>query len=196
MSSPHHTLSPHELCLAKTKAPREHTEEEWQLISEEEEHKVQEAAVRAKEEAKRMAREVAERKEREAAEEWAYAEWRALEERLWELVAQCSEMAAAPPWVSKHSRRMSMDPCTRCYNKGTLCVLGTAKGKTMVCKVCCHVKASCSWTKKMTGEAWKRKWVQHLEEVEDMEMVEVSEDDKEEEVQSHFMVLIHLAEVH
>ncbi|KAG6327809.1 hypothetical protein ID866_11280 [Astraeus odoratus] len=34
MSSPHRTLSPHEHCLAKTKAPGECTEEEWQLISE------------------------------------------------------------------------------------------------------------------------------------------------------------------
>ncbi|KAG6327956.1 hypothetical protein ID866_11133 [Astraeus odoratus] len=33
MSSPHCTLSPHIRCLAKTKAPRERTEEEWRLVS-------------------------------------------------------------------------------------------------------------------------------------------------------------------
>ncbi|KAG6327050.1 hypothetical protein ID866_12039 [Astraeus odoratus] len=34
MSSPHRTLSPHKRCLAKTKAPKEHMEEEWRLVSE------------------------------------------------------------------------------------------------------------------------------------------------------------------
>ncbi|KAG6326618.1 hypothetical protein ID866_12471 [Astraeus odoratus] len=34
MSSPHCTLSPHECCMAKTKAPKERTEEEWKLVSE------------------------------------------------------------------------------------------------------------------------------------------------------------------
>ncbi|KAG6326968.1 hypothetical protein ID866_12121 [Astraeus odoratus] len=80
-------------------------------------------------------------------------------------------MVAAPPQVAKSSGRMSMagpstagqrasgvqEPCTRCHNKGTLCVLGMAKGKTTACKVCHHAKVSCSWTKKMTGEVQKKK---------------------------------------
>ncbi|KAG6325787.1 hypothetical protein ID866_13302 [Astraeus odoratus] len=119
-------------------------------------------------------------------------------------------MVAAPLQVAKPSRRMcvagpstpgqrasgAQDSYTRCCNKGTLCVLSTAKSKTTACKVCHHMKASCSWTKKMTGEAWKRKRMHHLEEVEDVEIVEISKDDKEEEVQSHFTVPSHLAEDH
>ncbi|KAG6326775.1 hypothetical protein ID866_12315 [Astraeus odoratus] len=34
MSSPRCTSSPHKRCLAKTKAPKERTEEEWRLVSE------------------------------------------------------------------------------------------------------------------------------------------------------------------
>ncbi|KAG6326491.1 hypothetical protein ID866_12598 [Astraeus odoratus] len=34
MSSPCHTLSPHKCCLAKTKAPEEHMEEDWCLVFE------------------------------------------------------------------------------------------------------------------------------------------------------------------
>ncbi|KAG6326062.1 hypothetical protein ID866_13027, partial [Astraeus odoratus] len=175
MSSPCCTLSPHVCCLAKTKAPGEHTEEEWRLVSKgkldpmssddektaemrdqekkwrveeeaerkvEEECRVQEEAVRVREEAERLAKEATEREEAvkrvaEAAEERADAERRAIEERLWEAVGQRSEMVVAPPWVAKPSGRMTMggssipahrasgvqDPCTRCCNKGTPCVL-------------------------------------------------------------------------
>ncbi|KAG6327816.1 hypothetical protein ID866_11273 [Astraeus odoratus] len=91
MSSPHHTSSPYECCLAKTKAPKEHMEEEWKLVSKEkraweeaecltheeavkkvqekaerkveEEHRAQEEAVRAREEAERLAKEAAVREE-------------------------------------------------------------------------------------------------------------------------------------
>ncbi|KAG6326831.1 hypothetical protein ID866_12258 [Astraeus odoratus] len=119
-------------------------------------------------------------------------------------------MVAAPPWVAKPGRRMSVvgpsapgqrasgvqDPCTQCCNKGTHCVLSTAKGKTMACKACHHAKVSCSWMKKTTGEAQKRKWVCCLEEAEDVEIVEVNKGDKDEEVQSHFAVPPHLAEDH
>ncbi|KAG6326785.1 hypothetical protein ID866_12303 [Astraeus odoratus] len=129
MSSPCHTSSPHECCLAKTKAPEECMEEEWHLVLEdeldpmlsndekmrwdkaekraweeakhlakrraEEECKVQEVAARAKEETKRE----------EAA--WrANTKRRALEERLWEMVGQHSEMAVAPLQVAKPSGRM------------------------------------------------------------------------------------------
>ncbi|KAG6327974.1 hypothetical protein ID866_11115 [Astraeus odoratus] len=145
-----------------------------------------------------------EQRAREAAEAWVDAEQRAVEERLWNAVVQHLEMAVAPPWVAKPSRRMSVagpstsgqrasgvqDPCTWCCNKGTHCILSMAKGKTMACKACCHVKVSCSWTRKMTGEAWKRKQVHHLEEVEDVEIVEANE------VQSHFAVPPHLVEDH
>ncbi|KAG6327237.1 hypothetical protein ID866_11852 [Astraeus odoratus] len=244
MPSSHYTLSPHEILLVKTKAPCEHTEEEWQLVSEaecqackeaekkaqeeakqkaqeeaerkaEEEHKAQGEVARAKEEAEKIAKEATEREEAakraaEAAEERADAERRALKERLWEVAGQQSEMVVAPPWVAKPSRRMTMGgpstpgwrvsgvqhPCTRCHNKGTLCILGTAKGKTMACEACHHMKASCSWKKRMTREMQKQKWVQQLEETEDVKMIEVGEDGKEEEVQSHFTVPTHLAEDH
>ncbi|KAG6328948.1 hypothetical protein ID866_10141, partial [Astraeus odoratus] len=240
MSSPCHTLSPHEHCLAKTKAPEECMEEEWRLVSEdqekkqrvevwkdkcqqrwkeadkraweeaehlackeatrkaqeeaerkvEEECKAWEAAVRAKEEAKKKEREEREAKEAakraaEAVEERADAKRRALKEHLWEAAGQWSEMVVAPLQVAKPSGRMTMggpsapgqrasgvqDPCTWCCNKGTPCVLGATKGKTMACKACCHMK--------------------QLE-----EMVEVGKDDEEEEVQSHFVVLPHLTEDH
>ncbi|KAG6328022.1 hypothetical protein ID866_11067 [Astraeus odoratus] len=173
----------------------------------EEEHRAQDAAVRAKEDAER---EDAAWRAAEAAEERADAEQRALEERLWEVAGQWSGMAVAPLWVAKPSGRMTMggssapgqrasgvqDPCTRCHNKGTLCVLGAAKGKTMACEVCCPVKASCSWLKKMAREMQKQKWVQQSEEMEDVEMVEVSKDDKDDKVWSHFAVPPHLAEDH
>ncbi|KAG6326192.1 hypothetical protein ID866_12897, partial [Astraeus odoratus] len=139
---------------------------------------------------------------REAAEAWADAEQRAVEERLWNV--------AAPPWVAKPSGRMSVagpsasgqrasgvqDPCTRCCNKGTHCILSAAKGKTTVCEACHHMKVSCSWMRKTTGEAQKRKWVHRLEEVEDVEIVEVDEGDEDDEVQSHFVVPPHLVEDH
>ncbi|KAG6326090.1 hypothetical protein ID866_12999, partial [Astraeus odoratus] len=245
MSSPCCTLSPYETLMAKTKDPRECTEEEWHLISEGEldpvssddedtvkmrdrekkwrvevqkdEHrrKQEEAEKRAQEEAERLAHEEAARKEaeRKAEEEhkvqeegvkrereeremaawmaWADAEQRALEERLWD--------AAAPPWVAKPGRRMAsgvQDPCTWCHNKGTLCILGTAKGKTMACKACRHAKVSCSWMKRMVGEAQKKKWVHRSEEADNIEMMEAGEDDEEEEMRLHFAVLPHLTEEH
>ncbi|KAG6329651.1 hypothetical protein ID866_9439 [Astraeus odoratus] len=222
MSSPCHTLSPHKCCLAKTKAPEEHMEEEWKLISEgeldpmlsddenmakmwkeeeaerkaEEEHKAWEAAVRTKEEAKKKEREEREAKEAtereeaakrvvEAAEERADAERRALEERLWEAAGQ-----STPAWRASGIQ----DPCMRCHNKGTLCILGAAKGKTMACEGCHHTKVSCSWLKKTVGEMRKQKQVQRSEEMEEMEVIDVDEDKDEE--QSHFAVLTHLAEEH
>ncbi|KAG6326964.1 hypothetical protein ID866_12125 [Astraeus odoratus] len=170
-------------CLAHEEAAKKVEEEAERKV--EEECKVQEEVVRAKEEAERRAREDAEREDvmqraAQAAEERADTERRALEERLWETVV-------APLWVAKPSGRMAMvgsstpgqrasgvqDPCTRCHNKGTSCILSTAKGKIT-----------------------KRKWVQQSEEAEDMEIVEVGEDDEEEEVQSHFAVLTHLMEEH
>ncbi|KAG6329090.1 hypothetical protein ID866_9999 [Astraeus odoratus] len=265
MSSPHCTLSPHEHCLAKTKAPKECTEEEWRLISQgkldpvssddkktaemrdqekkqrveraweeaehlaceeatkkaqeeaerkvEEEHKAQEEAVRAREEAERLAKEVMEREEAakraaEAAEERADAKRRAVEERLWEAAGQQSETAVAPLQVAKPSGRMTMggssapacrasgvqDPCAWCRNKGTLCVLGATKGKTMACEACHHAKVSCSWSKKMVGESRKWKWAWRSEETEGIEVINV---DKEEDQEwPHFAVLQHLAEEH
>ncbi|KAG6329839.1 hypothetical protein ID866_9251 [Astraeus odoratus] len=56
-------------------------------------------------------------------------------------------------------------------------------------------EASCSWLKKTAGEAQKQKWVQQLEEADNVKVVKEG-DDEEEEVQSHFMVLPHLAEDH
>ncbi|KAG6327593.1 hypothetical protein ID866_11496 [Astraeus odoratus] len=274
MSSPCHTLSPHECCLAKTKAPKECMEEEWKLISKgklnpmssddekmaemrdqekkwrvevwkeecrqrwdeaekrvqeqaeclaheeatrkvqeeaerkaEEECKAQEEAVRAREEAERLAKEAAEREEAmkrvtEAVEERVDAKRRAIEEQLWEVVGQWLEMAVAPLWVAKPSGRMTMggsgtpacrasgvqDPCTWCHNKGTLCVLGAAKGKT------CHAKVSCSWSKKMVGELRKQKWAWRLEETEEIEVIDM---DKEEDKEwPHFVVPQHLVEEH
>ncbi|KAG6327458.1 hypothetical protein ID866_11631 [Astraeus odoratus] len=135
---------------------------------------------------------------------------RAFKEQLWESAGQQSEMTVAPLGVAKPSGRMTVagpstpaqrasgvqDPCTRCHNKGTLCILGTAKGKTMACEACCHAKVSCSWTKRAARETQKRKWVQCSEEMENVEMVEVGEDDEEEEVQSHFAVPPHLMKDH
>ncbi|KAG6326887.1 hypothetical protein ID866_12202, partial [Astraeus odoratus] len=189
-------------------------DEEWREAEERRAHK--EAAKKAWEESERQAkearkaqeeavkkereeREVAAWKAQEAVEVWADAEQRTLEERLWDAAAQCSEMAAAPPWVAKPGRRMAsgvQDPCTWCHNKGTLCILGVAKGKTMACEACRHMKVSCSWMKRMAREVWKKKWVHHSEEADDVEMVEASDNDKEEETQSHFAVLPHLAEEH
>ncbi|KAG6326313.1 hypothetical protein ID866_12776, partial [Astraeus odoratus] len=262
MSSPCCTLSPHECCLANTKAPKEHMEEEWKLVSEgeldpmssddkkmaemqdqekkwrveeeaehlahkeaarkvqeeaerkvEEECKAQEEAARAREEAERLTKEAAEREEAakravEAVEERADAERRAIEEQLWEAVGQWLEMVVAPLQVAKPSRRMTMggsstpacrasgvqDPCTRCCNKGTPCVLGTAKGKTMACEVCHYVKVSCSWMKKTAGKSRKWKQVWRLEEVEEIEVIDVDKDKDKE--WPHFAVLQHLVEEH
>ncbi|KAG6326174.1 hypothetical protein ID866_12915, partial [Astraeus odoratus] len=172
----------------------------------EEECKAQEEVAKREREEREMAMQMAQ----EAAEAQADAEWRALEERLWDTAAQHLETAAAPPWVAKPGGRMSVagpsipgrrasgvqDPCTRCCNKGTLCVLGVAKGKTTACKACCHVKVSCSWMKRTVGEAQKKKRVCRLEEADDIEMMEAGEDDEEEEMRSHFAVPPHLAEEH
>ncbi|KAG6326597.1 hypothetical protein ID866_12491 [Astraeus odoratus] len=149
-------------------------EKEWQLEEwreAEERRACEEAAKKAREEAEeackvqegaakkeREEREAAMRKAWEAAEAWADAEQRALEERLWDAAAQRSETAVAPPWVAKPGGRMSVagpsipgqrasgvqEPCTQCHNKGTLCVLGAAKGKTTACEACRHTKVSCS----------------------------------------------------
>ncbi|KAG6325773.1 hypothetical protein ID866_13316 [Astraeus odoratus] len=70
----------------------------------EEEHKVQEEAAKRE----REEREMAVRMAWEAAEAWADAEQRALEERLWDVAAQHSEMVAAPPQVAKPGGRMSV----------------------------------------------------------------------------------------
>ncbi|KAG6326646.1 hypothetical protein ID866_12443 [Astraeus odoratus] len=111
-------------------------------------------------------------------------------------------MVVAPPWIAKPSRRMTMaGPSAlgwRCHNKGTFCVLGAAKGKTMACEACCHAKVSCSWTKKMAGETHKWKWVWHSEEVEVKEVIDVDadEDEDEDEEWSHFAVPTHLMEEH
>ncbi|KAG6326047.1 hypothetical protein ID866_13042 [Astraeus odoratus] len=144
----------------------------------------------------------------EAVEERADTERRALEEWLWEVVGQCSAMVVAPPWVAKPSGRMTVvgpsalgcrasevqDPCTRCHNKGTPCVLGAAKGKTMACEACCHAKASSSWLKKTVRESRKWKQVWRLEEAEETEVINVDEDKDKE--QPHFVVLTHLTEEH
>ncbi|KAG6327912.1 hypothetical protein ID866_11177 [Astraeus odoratus] len=265
MSSPCRTSSPHERCLAKTKAPKERMEEEWRLVSkgeldpvssddkktaemrdQEKKQRVEvwkekrrwrqdevekrareeakclarkEAARKAQEEAERkveeehkeaVAREEAARRAAEAIEERADTKRRALEKRLWEAAGQRLETAVVPPWVAKPSGRMTMmgpsapgwrtsgvqDPCTRCRNKGTSCVLGVAKGKTSACKACQHAKVSCSWAKKMAGETHKRKQVQHSEETEGREVIDVDADDDEDEEQSHFAVPTHLAEEH
>ncbi|KAG6326086.1 hypothetical protein ID866_13003 [Astraeus odoratus] len=251
MSSPRCTLSPYETLMAKTKDPRERTEEEWHLVSEgeldpvssdnEDTAKMQDREKkwrvevrkdehrRKQEEAERLVRKEATRKEaerkveeerkaqeeaakrereeretavrmaREAAEAQADAERRALEERLWDVAVQHSEMAVAPPQVAKPGRRMAsgvQDPCTQCRNKGTLCVLGMAKGKTTACEACRHAKVSCSWTKRTVGEARKKKRVCRSEEADDVEMMEAGKDDEEEEMRSHFAVLPHLVEEH
>ncbi|KAG6328193.1 hypothetical protein ID866_10896 [Astraeus odoratus] len=217
MSSPCCTLSPHEHCLAKTKAPKEHMEEEWGLISEGEldpmlsddkkmaEMQDQEKRWRVEEATER---EEAAKRAVEAVEERADAKRRAVKECLWEVVGQRSETAVAPPWVAKPSRRMMVagpsapghrvsgvqDPCTRCHNKGTPCVLGAAKGKTTACEVCRHAKVSCSWSKKTVGELRKQKWVWRSEEVEEIEVVNVDKDEDEE--WPHFAVPQHLTEEH
>ncbi|KAG6328005.1 hypothetical protein ID866_11084, partial [Astraeus odoratus] len=170
-------------------------------------------ACRVQEEAEkkeREEREVATWKAQEAAEAWADAEWRALEERLWDTAAQHSETVVAPLWVAKPGGRMSVagpsipgqrasgvqEPCTWCHNKGTLCILSVAKGKTMACEACCHMKVRCSWMKRMVGEAQKKKQVHHSEEVDDIEMMEASKDNEEKETWSHFTVPPHLTEEH
>ncbi|KAG6326486.1 hypothetical protein ID866_12603 [Astraeus odoratus] len=198
-------------CLAREEAAKKVQEEAERKA--EEEHKAQEEAARAREEAERLAKEAAAREEAakraaEATEERADTERRALEEQLWETAGQWSEMVVVPLQVAKPSGRMTVggssaparrasgvqDPCTWCHNKGTLCVLGAAKGKTMACELCCHAKVSCSWSKKMVGEPRKWKQVQRSEEVEDTEAIDVGKDEDEEQL--HFAVPQHLAEEH
>ncbi|KAG6328412.1 hypothetical protein ID866_10677 [Astraeus odoratus] len=70
--------------------------------------------------------------------------------------------------------------CARCCNKGTPCVLGAAKGKTMACEACHHMKVSCSWTKRMAGELRKWKQVWRSEEAEETEVVDMDKDEDEE----------------
>ncbi|KAG6326017.1 hypothetical protein ID866_13072 [Astraeus odoratus] len=190
--------------LAHEEAAKKVQEEAERKVQEE--HKAQEEAVKRE----REERETAAWMAQEAAEAWADAEQRALEERLWDMAAQHSETVAAPLQVAKPGGRMSVagpsvpgqrasgvqDPCTQCCNKGTLCVLGAAKGKTTACEVCRHVKVSCSWMKRMAREVRKKKQVCCLEEADNVEMVEASKDDEEEETQSHFAVLPHLTEEH
>ncbi|KAG6328406.1 hypothetical protein ID866_10683 [Astraeus odoratus] len=158
----------------------------------EEECKVQEAVARAKEEAERRAKEDVEREDTawramEAAEERVNTERRALEERLWEVAGQWSAMAVAPPWVAKPSGRITMagpsapgwrasevqDPCTRCHNKGTPCMFGATKGKTMACEACHHVK-----------------------DTEEKEVIDMNTNEEEDKEQSHFAVPTHLVEEH
>ncbi|KAG6327087.1 hypothetical protein ID866_12002 [Astraeus odoratus] len=196
------------VCKEATKKVQEEAERKA-----EEECKVQEEAARAWEEAERLAKEAAGREEAakraaEAAEERADAKRRAIKEHLWEAAGQQSETVVAPPQVAKPSRRMMVagpsasgcrasgvqDPCTRCCNKGTPCMLSAAKGKTMACKACHHAKVSCSWTKKTAGELRKQKQVQRSEEAEEIEVVKVDEDEDEERL--HFAVLQHLMEEH
>ncbi|KAG6327934.1 hypothetical protein ID866_11156 [Astraeus odoratus] len=198
-------------CLACEEAAKKAQEEAERKV--EEECKAREEAVRVREEAGRLAKEAAVREEAakrdvEAVEERADAKRRAIEERLWEVAGQWSETAVAPLWVAKPSGRMTVvgpsasghrvsgvqDPCTRCHNKGTPCVLSTAKGKTTACEACCHVKVSCSWTKKTAGESRKWKQAGRLEEAEEIEVVDVDKDEDEE--QPHFVVLQHLMEEH
>ncbi|KAG6327032.1 hypothetical protein ID866_12057 [Astraeus odoratus] len=198
-------------CLACEEAARKAQEEAERKVQEE--CRAQEEAARAREEAERPAKEATEREEAakraaEAAEERADAERRAVKEHLWEAAGQRLETAVAPPWVAKPSRRMTVagpstsgrrasgvqDPCARCCNKGTLCVLGAAKGKTTACEVCRHAKVSCSWSKRTVGESRKWKRVRRSEEVDEIEAVDVGEDEDEE--RPHFVVLQHLAEEH
>ncbi|KAG6326031.1 hypothetical protein ID866_13058, partial [Astraeus odoratus] len=188
-------------CLVHKEAVRKEAERK----AEEECKAQEEAAKREREE-----RETAARMAWEAAEAQADAEQRALEERLWDAAVQRSETVAAPPQVAKPGGRMSVagpsipgrrasgvqDPCTQCCNKGTLCVLGVAKGKTTACEACRHAKVSYSWTKRTVGEARKKKRVRRLEEADDVEMMEAGEDNEEEEMRSHFAVLPHLVEEH
>ncbi|KAG6327211.1 hypothetical protein ID866_11878 [Astraeus odoratus] len=173
----------------------------------EEEHKAQEVVARAKEEAER---EDAAWRATEAVEERVDAKRRALEERLWEVAGQQLVMVVVPPQIAKPSGRMTVagpsapgwrasevqDPCTRCCNKGTFCILGAAKGKTTVCKACRHAKVSCSWTRKTASEMHKQKWVQHSEETEVKEVINVDADKDKDEEQSHFAVPTHLMEEH
>ncbi|KAG6326509.1 hypothetical protein ID866_12580 [Astraeus odoratus] len=180
-------------CLACKKATKKVQEEAERKA--EEECKVQEEAARAREEAERLAKEATAREEAaqraaEAVEERADTERRALKEWLWEMAGQWLETVVVPLQVAKPSGRMTMggsstpacrasgvqDPCTWCCNKGTLCVLGAAKGKTMACKVCHHAK------------------VQRSEEAEEIEAVNV--DEEEDEEQPHFAVPQHLMEEH
>ncbi|KAG6327037.1 hypothetical protein ID866_12052 [Astraeus odoratus] len=180
------------VCKGATKKAQEEAKQKAQEEAErkvEEECKAQEEVARAKEEAERIAKEAT----------GPQGE-----------VMGGGGTVVAPLWVAKPSGRVTVvgpstpaqrasgvqDPCTRCCNKGTPCVLGTAKGKTTACKACHHMKVSCSWTKRVAREMQKRKQVQQSEEAEDVEVVEVGGDDEEEEVCLHFVVLTHLTEEH
>ncbi|KAG6326943.1 hypothetical protein ID866_12146, partial [Astraeus odoratus] len=142
----------------------------------EEECKVQKEVARVREEAERLAKEAAEREEAakrvaEAAEERADAERRAIEERLWEVVGQQSEMVVAPLQVAKLSGRMTV-----------------GGSSAPACR------ASGVWSKKTVGESRKQKQAWRLEEMEEIEVVDV--DEEEDEERPHFAVLQHLAEEH
>ncbi|KAG6327461.1 hypothetical protein ID866_11628 [Astraeus odoratus] len=198
-------------CLVHEEAAKKVQEEAERKA--EEEHKVQEEAARVREEAERLAKEAAEMEEAvkraaEAVEERVDTERRAVKEQLWEVAGQWPETVVAPLQVAKPSGRMTMggssapacrasgvqDLCTQCHNKGTLCVLGAAKGKTTACEACCHAKVSCSWSKKMVGELRKQKQAHRPEEAEETEVVDVDKDKDEE--QPHFAVPQHLVEEH
>ncbi|KAG6327964.1 hypothetical protein ID866_11125 [Astraeus odoratus] len=207
MSSPCHTLSPHETLLAKTKDPREEEaekrarEEAEHLACEEATKKVREEAARLAEEACRV-QEEAEKKEREERETQEAAAREEAAKRVAEAAEERADacgsgrMTVADPSAPGQRASGVQDPCARCHNKGTLCVLGAAKGKTTVCKACRHTKVSCSWMKKTAGKTHKWKQVQCLEEMEGREVIDVDADNDKDEEQSYFAVLTHLAEEH
>ncbi|KAG6327094.1 hypothetical protein ID866_11995 [Astraeus odoratus] len=175
MSSPHHTLSPHEILLVKTKAPHERMEDEWQLVSE---------VARAKEEAERRAKEDMEREDTaqraaEAVEERANAKRRALEERLWEVAGQQSAMALAPPWVAKPSGRMTVG----LWGTGLL---------HQVLQQGYPLRAWCC----QGQDHGMRGMLSCEEDMEEKEVVDVDADEEEDEEWSHFAVLTHLMEEH
>ncbi|KAG6328316.1 hypothetical protein ID866_10773 [Astraeus odoratus] len=95
-------------------------------------------------------------------------------------------MSVAGPSAPGHRAPGVQDPCTRCCNKGTPCVLGMAKGKIMACEACCHAKMQ------------KQKQVWRSEEAGDREVIDVDKDEDEDEDKewSHFAVPTHLAEEH
>ncbi|KAG6332789.1 hypothetical protein ID866_6301 [Astraeus odoratus] len=200
------TPSPNDIVTAKMKDPWQHTEEDWSLILEAELDPVQKQDEEQREaeerkvckEVVKKAQEEAERKAEEACRVQEEAEKKEKEER--EAAVQRAREAAEGPQRQavggEHSKGSGMqDPCARCHSKRACCVLGMAKGKMMACEVCCHVKANCSWSKKMVGEICKWKRVQQLEEVEEKGDTEVGEGE-EEEVHLHFVVPPHLTEDH
>ncbi|KAG6326267.1 hypothetical protein ID866_12822, partial [Astraeus odoratus] len=215
MSFPHCTSSPHKCCLAKTKAPGECMEEEWQLVSEgkldpvlsndknmrweevekrtweEAKHLAhEEAAKKALEEAERQAEEVCKVQEEARAKEEAERIAREAAERE-EAVKRVVEAAEERADTERRALKEHLWEAAGQWSEAAVTLPWVAKPSGQM-TVAGPSAPGCSWSKKMVREMHKQKQVQRSEEVE--EVIKVDEDEDKE--WSHFVVPTHLTEEH